>query len=67
MTAVAASVDYRLVPEHRFPAATEDCLAALRWAAEHARELGAEAVRIAASPMRIGEVRSRQDQVVRRC
>jgi acetyl esterase len=45
--AVVIAVDYRLAPEHPFPAAVDDAYAAIEWAVAHARELDGDAGRMA--------------------
>ncbi|HEV2309349.1 MAG TPA: alpha/beta hydrolase [Acidimicrobiia bacterium] len=47
LDAVVATVEYRLAPEHPFPAGVEDCYAALRWMHGEASSLGIDTTRVA--------------------
>jgi len=44
---LTVNVDYRLAPEHPFPAGLEDCVFAVKWAALHAAKYGGDASRLA--------------------
>ena len=43
---VVVSVDYRLAPEHKFPAAVEDAIIATKWIADNSRQFGIDASRL---------------------
>ena len=43
---IVISVDYRRAPEHKFPAAVDDAIAATKWIADHAKGLGIDAAQL---------------------
>ena len=44
---IVVAIDYRLAPEHKFPAAVDDAIAAVEWISRHARDIGIDPARLA--------------------